>query len=132
MTCLERKSFQYQRLEQSILREFLLEYRLNGMCQFCQDILPADLLKCAHIKKRCDCSAEEKRDINNVLLLCYKCDPLFVHGYISVVNGQIIKLDKKNATGSLLTTINSLIGRICLNYGDVNRRYFEWHRNQIF
>lgn len=88
------------RKEQGLLRRFLIEISdgvkmsngaMSCKCLMCNRYFAPDLLVAAHIKKRRDCSVEEKADIENIAMLqCGGCDKLFENGYVYIDDKGII------------------------------------------
>ena len=82
------------RKEQRLLRKYLIEMSdsiemsdggSSCKCQLCNRYFAAALLVAAHVKRRADCTAKEKADIENVAMLqCGGCDKLFENGYIFI------------------------------------------------
>jgi hypothetical protein len=89
-TDLDRDSTAKSRKEQSFLRAYLLSNLSTGSCVICKHHFPFDMLVAAHLKKRAECTTEEKKDFGNVAALMCKtgCDDLYENGYISVQGGR--------------------------------------------
>jgi hypothetical protein len=90
-----------RRAEQSLLREYVLNGEI-GDCALCGRTFPIQFLVVAHIKKRSECTEEEKRDFDNVVMPNCKfgCDELFERGYVGVnATGQIIVSDHAPKSG---------------------------------
>tara|TARA_B100000963_G_C22565190_1_gene643318 strand:+ start:455 stop:1408 length:954 start_codon:yes stop_codon:yes gene_type:complete len=119
-----------RRLEQGYLRKKLFKNRTVSNCSCCGKEFPVSMLWCSHIKKRSKCTDEEKRDYNVVLPMCrFGCDELFEKGYIAVnSDGKIIQI-KKTDNINVLNYINELINLKCIDFNQLNSKYFEWHRN---
>ena len=63
------------RIEQSFWRREFLKDRQNGQCSLCGRLFPVDFLVMAHIKRRAECSHEERLDPYNVIPMClFGCD----------------------------------------------------------
>jgi hypothetical protein len=119
------------RLEQSILRKWVLKGQQQSKCAICGDIYPAALLVAAHIKKRKECDDSEKRNPNNVVAMCkFGCDDLFERGYITVRNGCIADNPALPSTGVVLRRINELKGRRCEFWNGRTEKFFKWHDEQ--
>lgn len=129
---LDRNSITKQRKEQSFLRAHLINGRSIGNCVICQNDFPFDMLIAAHIKKRSACSTEEKKDFDNVAALMCKidCDDLYEKGYISIVDGKVIKNKKRITTVILDTIISKIIGNNVNNWSG-SKKYYEWHNKKI-
>lgn len=122
------------RLEQSLLRNALLGKRKMAKCGICQKEYPADLLVAAHIKRRADCSEDERRDLkNNLMLMCkFGCDDLFEKGYIGVENGKMAICSDRNLMGSAREYAEALSGKTCISWSKCTREYFAWHYQNKF
>lgn len=121
------------RIEQTLLRETLLDFKDNGECSLCGKVLPVGLLVAAHIKKRSVCSHEEKLDFSRVATLMCKlgCDEFFERGYVFVNSkGLIEKNIKMKTTAHLNESIKLLEGRICNNW-KVSSHYYDWHKEYV-
>lgn len=118
------------RKEQAFLRKALFGNQTNGFCGICHNEFPVELLITAHIKKRAECTKEEKLDYKNVVMpMCtFGCDHLFEKGYIGVQNG-IVELLKNEAdlTIALRVYIGQLKGNYCNYWTDGSKSYFDWH-----
>ncbi|QXE92804.1 hypothetical protein KP001_09910 [Geomonas subterranea] len=117
------------RKEQVFLRKFLFGSRGTGICGICGKEFPVDFLVAAHIKRRADCSIEEKLDYkNNVMPICKMgCDDLFEKGYISILNGKIIRCPDKLLTLAMKAYVDILHNGSCLYATPSNKGYFQWH-----
>jgi len=78
------------RLEQGILRAYVLGGQDSSECALCGETFPVDLLVAAHIKRRASCSDAERRNYeSNLMAVCaFGCDDLFERGYIAVRAGR--------------------------------------------
>lgn len=120
------------RVEQGYLRRFLFGKKLFGVCASCGEYFPTSHLFTAHIKKRSQCSVEEKLDTQVVMPMCkFGCDTLFEDGYISVDSkGHFVRLDKRKAkvvTPRVQETIDEIEGRPCPFWNEDSAKYFKWH-----
>ena len=134
LTVLDRESKKRKvvyRTEQKILRDYLFNGN-EGNCAICGRIFPAEFCACAHIKKRADCSDEEKRDINVVMPACYfGCDSLYEKGFIYINKGKIKKnLTDRSVTDDLVEYVRMIEGRECSYYTSESKKYFTYHRNK--
>lgn len=118
------------RAEQSKLRRWLL--RESTRCALCGVSLPEELLVAAHIKKRSQCSDEEKRDLSNVAMLACKigCDTAFELGIVIVDSSGIVRINHSSPLKGSSPQFSRLEGRRCLAHRDATSNYFEWHRLQ--
>lgn len=118
-----------QRKEQNKLRAAKLNGAEAAPCVLCGRELPVRHLRAAHIKKRSECSNEEKLNLDNVMLACVECDALFELGDISVDDTGIITTGKSTTTtDDLDTSVNSLIGKICTAFSTASAPFFAHRR----
>jgi hypothetical protein len=112
-----------------LLRKFLFKDKSAGQCSICQKNYPIRLLAAAHIKKRSDCSNEEKKNLNVVMPACkFGCDELYEIGYIVVENGLIKNnIKNKKTTDELESYIKNLENKTCLSWKDESKSFFEYH-----
>jgi hypothetical protein len=70
------------RLEQGILRKYLIGGRESAPSAICGELFPADLLIAAHIKRRSDCTDGQRRlYATNLMTACaFGCDDLIRAG----------------------------------------------------
>ena len=130
---LDRKFQAVQRVEQSALREHLLQGRKSGNCLLCGRTFHAHFLVAAHIKKRSECTDSQKRDLRNIGMLNCKfgCDELYERGYISVDGqGRVVKssrlvspVEREYMNSTVLTQIDVSVSR---------EGYFAWHFQNQF
>jgi hypothetical protein len=116
-----------RRREQQILTEILFHNKSVEICSICHKELPVILLHAAHIKKRAQCSSEEKKDPKIVMPLCkIGCDDLFEHGFILVnEEGYVTKNQNKFISKDLDTHIGSLEGLKCISFCAETAKYFK-------
>jgi len=126
---LNQISIAKRRTEQYILREFLFSGKLIGSCAICSNEYPIKFLATAHIKKRSECSDEEKKDINVVMPACYLgCDKLFEEGYVTVTNGLIKNnILKTTTTQPIIKYIKKIENKNCSYYNENTKKYFKQH-----
>ncbi|WP_019584710.1 HNH endonuclease [Deinococcus apachensis] len=131
---LDRQTLVNQRLEQRFLRRHLFQGHSSRTCCICGRNLPVELLVAAHIKRRADCTAEEKRDYQNLVApMCQLgCDDLYERQYITVDHtGTIRRNPNLPLTSDLQDVVAPLEGRACPAWTPGTQQYFEWHaRNQ--
>lgn len=122
------------RNEQSYLRKHLFHQKKSARCAICARELPVNLLVTSHIKKRAECTDEEKLDLNVVVPMCsLGCDALYEKGYIAVSSATEIKIHQlKTLPKDLISYLKGLDGNICSYHNDNNSKYFEWHENITF
>lgn len=117
----------FARNEQRKLRNYLLKNFSNN-CVICKKGFPLYLLECCHIKPRHLLNPREIEDVNNVMLLCRNCHKIYDNGDLSIHNNKII-YNKDILNYSDLNLINE---DIFLEINDNNRKYFDFHYNNIF
>lgn len=117
------------RTEQGFLREQLFGQQTVGGCGICGDQFPVEFLVAAHIKKRAECSADEKRDFNNIVMpMCrFGCDELFERGYVAVLGGQVVTKPLPKTTDRVQDHLHRISGRRCEFWGPDSKDYFAWH-----
>ena len=120
------------RTEQGFLRRHLFKNRHSGRCAFCGEELPVGFLVAAHIKKRSECSNEEKLDYKNIVMPMCKlgCDELYERGYLGVQDGKIIRIAKGPTTERLEAMLSGVLGRECSSWTEGSAKYFEAHQRR--
>ncbi len=117
-----------RRLEQGYLKSLLFGKNTIGKCACCKKEFPISFLVTAHIKKRSFCSEPEKLDPNIVMPMCkLGCDEIYEKGYISVLNGKFINMNKTPISDSLIEYIKTIENNSCEFYSNDTKMYFEWH-----
>lgn len=116
------------RKEQAFLRAFLANGKLNQACVLCRKEFPIEFLIAAHIKKRSDCSRDEKLDFENVAALMCKagCDDLYEKGYVYVSDGVVCKNTSRVTTPALDFLIGDLVGNTVRNWKG-SEAYYKHH-----
>ena len=119
------------RKEQAFLRKYLFRGRDYGTCFLCRKELPVELLVTAHIKRRADCSEEERRDLRNIVPMCLLgCDALFERGYLAVVDGKIDVRPHVVGNGSGLSAILGELRGRQISVEAERRKYFDYHASE--
>ncbi|GEM_PF-1216780 len=128
---LDLDSTRKRRAEQTFLRLYLLKKQMVGQCVICGSTLPEKLLVAAHIKKRAECSTEEKLDFDAIAGLMCKlgCNDLFEQGYIYVSEGKILKNPNAISTLYLEKVLSRLEGLSVANW-EQSKMYYAWHRKK--
>ncbi|MEU6150142.1 HNH endonuclease [Actinosynnema sp. NPDC047251] len=129
---LDRTAVARYRVEQDALRHVLIGDDPSGRCALCGRVLPVELLVAAHIKRRSECSDEERRDLRNVAMLaCHLgCDRLYELGHLGVgPDGTVLAA---SASGALAEQLAPLAGRTSGAHHDRSAAYFAWHRDRVF
>lgn len=131
---LSREGNRPSRGEQRELRSRLLGGTQDAECALCGRILPAHLLRAAHIKPRASCSEEEKRDISHVAFLACTlgCDHLFELGYLAVSEGGTVITAELSHYRALREHLAPMGGRRCPFHTADSSRYFQWHRLNVY
>ena len=116
------------RKEQAFLRQTLFKNKLTAKCAICGKEFPVKMLCCSHIKKRCLCSIEEKKDYANIVVpMCtFGCDALYEKGFLGVKDGKIVII-KTTGIQWLDDYLNSLSGKDVECYNENNKKYFDEH-----
>ncbi len=129
---LERRTETQARLEQSSLRKILLKGASKAKCAVCGNEFPEQFLVAAHIKKRANCTDEEKRDLHNIACLMCKfgCDDLYERGAIGIASGTVVILKNFDAYPEVSAYLEKLRGRTCSVWNESNQHYFHWHHSQ--
>ncbi|MFD9704181.1 hypothetical protein [Lentzea sp. NPDC059081] len=104
-------------------------------CELCGEMQPQRLIWAAHIKRRADCSEEERRRWrNNIIAACkLGCDDLFEHGYVYV--GEDLRIQAgppARGLESVLAFIEQrLAGRTVSDRGGARAPMFAAHRHRF-
>lgn len=117
----------FGRNEQKTLRKFLINNACN-VCVVCKKQLPLYILECCHIKPRYLLNNKEIYDTNNVMFMCRNCHKIYDNGEVGIKNNKII-YNKDILNYSDLNLINE---DIFLDINNNNRKYFDFHYNNIF
>ncbi len=119
-----------QRKEQNYLRRKMFENSKYKKCGICNLEYPVKFLIAAHIKKRAECELEEKKDFDNVAMpMCkFGCDDLYEKGYITVEDGEVVRLLDETVTETVEEYIDSIVGNECEYWDEDSKKYFEWHK----
>jgi hypothetical protein len=129
---LDAVSSAVRRKEQGYLRGQLLGDAQTGQCGICGKDLPTKFLVAAHIKKRAECTDQEKADIPSIAMpMCLMgCDALYEAGYVTVDVGhvQVTRVDHRVLTESL----RNLEGNPCPYWSSKTEKYFRWHKQNTF
>ena len=122
------------RVEQSYLRKHLFQRKARERCSLCGEELPVDLLIASHVKKRSNCSREERLDYQHIVtpMCLLGCDALYEKGYV-VVNekGAIAKGRIEVASPALEQRMARVLGKKCSGWNPASERYFAWHRTRF-
>jgi hypothetical protein len=129
LNVLDKESIVRRRAEQFLLRRYIILNDTVGKCAICSKDYPVKFLATAHIKKRSECTHEEKKDFNVVMPAChFGCDKLYEEGYIIVNSGKVnSNLLRKSTTKAIEGFVNTLDNTDCSYYKEENKKYFEYH-----
>jgi hypothetical protein len=121
------------RVEQQKLRLKLLGKKRSAKCALCSRELPVTLLRAAHIKKRSECTDEERAQLDNVMLACAMgCDYLFELGFVYIdTEGIIRRTPGRETTPDLDSLIAALERRLCPAHAESSETHFAWHRSKL-
>ncbi|MFG2950460.1 hypothetical protein [Streptomyces adustus] len=132
---LERTARRAQRGEQAALKRSLVPGGM-GRCALCGRALPASFLIAAHIKKRSECSDEEKRDLANIAMpaCTLGCDAVYEHGYVTVAAGGALEISPLAADIPEIAAFlaDRLAGRTSGWWTPAREPYYQWHRTHTF
>lgn len=120
------------RKEQSYLRKKIFKDKKLETCSICGAELPVDLLVTAHLKRRADCTKDERLDVENIVLPMCKmgCDDLYEKGYILVEQGVIKVNENKYKTPWLERYLDRIDGTKCTGWKKEMAKYFEYHNTR--
>jgi hypothetical protein len=105
----DRETRTLARVEQAYWRRELFGDRQLCACAICGQLVPRRLIVVAHVKRRSQCTREERLDRNNVMPACLLgCDALFENRYLTVEHGKIIG----HADQVRCTTVGNAIRRV--------------------
>lgn len=131
---LDVETVTYARLEQALLRRRLFGDATEAACVMCHQVLPVDLLRCAHLKPRRVCTRKERLDVAHVVVgMCtLGCDSLYELGYIGVSKTGLIRVAKRSAPTALAAGLKRLKGRTLLDFNSGMATYVESHGRETF
>lgn len=116
-------------------KQTLFRNRLISLEKGCRITGVRDLrfLRASHIKPWSACeTGTERTDGNNGLLLSAQADHLFDQGWISFSdNGELIRSDALPVEIIERVGLNLEVGRSCGGVRDEQRKYLEFHRDQV-
>ena len=114
------------RINQGVFRDRLLQK--YDKCCLC-NVSNKNLLIASHIKPWSVSDKKERVDINNGFMFCPNHDKLFDQGYISFDdNGRILISDSLAVVDRIFMNVND---DMIINLEEDNRKYLEYHRNNI-
>ena len=131
------------RKEQGLLRKYLITVSdgiemSNGdkscKCLICNRYFSSELLVAAHVKKRADCTNEEKADIENIAMLqCGGCDKLFENGYLFINDKGIINANTDvPLTDDVVKKLARVVGNKTeyFNNNFSRQKYIKFHKEK--
>ena len=129
---LDRRATGWHRREQAHARKRLLKGKSFGVCLLCGIEMTSEFLIAAHIKRRSECSDDEKRDLAGVMMLAcrFGCDFLYEEGLIGVDNSNL-RISSKLTDPTALSYVQKIAGR-GVEVSQNQRQYFEWHFSNRF
>lgn len=122
------------RREQQLLRRALGLGKGSHECSLCGRTYPDQLLVAAHIKRRSDCTYEEKVDIPAVAMIACAlgCDALFEQGFVTVNDNGVVEVTELSTKETdLVEILQALHGRRVSNFNPQSAPYFDWHRKSV-
>lgn len=119
------------RTEQSFLRNNLFKNNKTFKCGICGKEFPRNFLVAAHIKKRANCTDEERRDFDHIIMpMCkFGCDELYEKGYIAIDEGKVVISNSKYGTVPIDEYLKKVVGKSCNYWKPQTKKYFLWHKN---
>ncbi|HCL3985306.1 TPA: hypothetical protein N2C06_004463 [Pseudomonas aeruginosa] len=115
--------------EHRYIVDHLFGKNAEGSCSICGGVFPRSMLVASHIKKRSACSRDEKLDVQNVATAMCRlgCDPLFELGFISVLEGKVVRHPSRIGSELISSYIDKLVGRPVIAWTKKTQKYFQWH-----
>ena len=103
-------------------------------CLICNRYFSSELLVAAHVKKRADCTNEEKADIENIAMLqCGGCDKLFENGYLFINDKGIINANTDvPLTDDVVKKLARVVGNKTeyFNNNFSRQKYIKFHKEK--
>lgn len=126
-----------RRMEQRAIKTSLLQGSTVAVCDLCGQMMGAEFLTAAHIKRRSICSDAERVMLSAVAMLnCrFGCDELFGKGYVGVDSSGTVRVSDVLAPGPARTYAEAkLVGRTCSAWEDrvETREFFAYHWSYDF
>ncbi len=130
----DKKVLTAVRTEQSYLRKNLFGNKKISACGICGRQIPVDLLIVSHIKRRSECTLDERRDAANVVMpMCrLGCDDLFEKGYITVDNGRVTVSSLPYLPTAIQEYFKLISEKPCSHWSASSKKYFDWHKQRCF
>ena len=126
---LDQPTLAQGRKEQRLLRSLLFGKAQDAVCALCGKKYPVGLMTAAHIKRRAECTLEERKDVPAIAMPACKfgCDELYERGYLLVDEGKVKLNPNKRVTDTIRSYVDSFIGRPCPYWNDATKTYFAAH-----
>ena len=117
--------FLSQRKYQKSLRNYLIKTK-EPKCILCNIEYPIEILETAHLKPYSISCDIECKDVNIVEFMCRNCHKFYDLGFVSVVNGVIIK------NREIIKYDYNITNKYIDNYNFNNAKYYNYHFKNIF
>jgi len=119
------------RKEQAKLRRARFGDHAEVTCTLCGRILPVEIVRLAHIKRRSQAEPHELLNLNNTMAACtLGCDELFERRILTVDENGIVKVDSQAGTADLSDFLSTLENRKLVGYSPHQAEFYLWHRQQ--
>lgn len=130
---LDKTAKRTERKEQALLRRLLFGKKREETCALCGKKYPVEFLTAAHIKRRADCTMEERKDVPSIVMpACrFGCDELYERGYLLVFDGEIVLNDQKWIPDTVREYAGPIAGRRCSCWSDATKGYFDAHNKKF-
>jgi len=131
----DKETISQRRVEQSLLRNYLIQNEEEVECGICKKTYPVIFIWCSHIKKRSECTLEEKLDIKNIVMpMCkFGCDDLYEKKYI-YINDGFVKFNESIETNiAIRKKISELINNVVSSkyYNKTSKKYFDFNNEVL-
>ncbi len=126
---LDSTSTSISRKEQSALRYSLFNNEPFSNCSLCNKDFPVSFLVAAHVKKRAECTKEERLDFKNIATpMCkFGCDELYEKGVVGVKSGKVARLKDKQLTRTVEDYISAITDNLVSSWDSSSSKYYDWH-----
>ncbi|HIF17514.1 MAG TPA: HNH endonuclease [Cycloclasticus sp.] len=126
---LDAPSKSLSRKEQGALRYSLFKNKPYAKCSICNKEFPVNFLVAAHVKKRSECSKEERLDFKNIATpMCkFGCDELYEKGVIGVGAGKVVRVKGAKLTACVELYLSAITGNTVSSWDLSSSNYYDWH-----